>query len=71
MEEYTIKIKQDRYTTPEEFRDELQDALVAVFDLARMGDDMPPSEVANRFYILHYLLRDTEISIEEPQPLKA
>lgn len=64
MEQYTIKIKQDRYTTPEEFREELQDALVCVFDLARMGDELPLSEVANRFYVLHYLLRDAEITIE-------
>lgn len=64
MEQYTIKIKQDRYTTPEEFKEELQDAVYAVFDLARMGDDMSPSELANKFYVLHYLLRDTEITIE-------
>ena len=62
--DYTIKIKQDRYTTPEEFKAELHDAILAIIDFARLGDEMPISELGERCYVLNYLLRDTEITIE-------
>ena len=60
----TIKIKQDRYDTVEEFKSEVCDAMRAVFNLARMGDDLSFSELANDLYILEFLLKDSEISID-------
>lgn len=62
--EKTIKIKQDRYESAEEFRGELGTALFTILDLARCGDEVSLSDLANNLYVLEYLLRYADISVE-------
>lgn len=62
--EKTIKIKQDRYESAEEFKGELGAALFTILDLARCGDEVSLSDLANNLYVLEYLLRYADISVE-------
>lgn len=62
--EKTIKIKQNYYSTAEEFKNELREVLYSVLDFARRGAEKSMSELANDLYVVEFLIRDCEITIE-------
>lgn len=64
MDNFIIKIEQDYYQDAESFREHLKNAYFAVMDFARMGDDIPISDLANNLYVIEHLLRNCKISIE-------
>lgn len=61
--EKTITIKQDYYDTAEEFKNALRNVMYAILDLARRGEEVSFSSLANDLYPLEYLIRDAEITV--------
>ena len=60
----TIKIKQNYYSTAEEFKNALRNVMYAILDFARRGEEVSFSSLANDLYPLEFLLRDCEITVE-------
>lgn len=65
MEKEVITIQQDCYYDAESFHNAANDCLMLILDLMRMGDEIAPSEIANRAYFLHWLVKDVEIKVEQ------
>ena len=64
MDKDIITINKSCYYDAESFRDAANDCLMLIFDILRLGDDIAPSEIANRAYFLHWLVKDVEIKVE-------
>ena len=65
MEKDIITINKACYYDAESFRNAAADCLMLIGDILRLGDDIAPSEIANRAYFLHWLVKDVEIKDEQ------